>query len=1073
MAEASHFLKSIRGRGKGLPPGFSYEHTPGQFGLDTLISQPQIDEARMMVVIPFADGKHRDGVGDLLEVGGIELSRHKVNPIALYDHGKSVTLPIGMAEDPDTRAYTVRIDQAARGADAPTFFYQGKGMSGVSREDEYHHAVFCGQLFDLMAQRYVRGGSIGYTVIAARELPADYESGTPKGLHLLSVKMLELSAVVLPANQDTVAKSLADYRAKLSDTARQILSMRLVMGKPLSSHLVKSLTPFVQDTRTFTGYRGKAVSPDDRAVRDTLIDSLKNVLKEVEVGPDYQRLFWHPGEQCAWWESFDGDDENQVRRIAETLEKVPGVKKVRVESESSPKGTGWVQLYPVPKYATKALPPSPIPSSRKALAAIRKKYRPVKRLRRTLKKGVPGSAVLYVSKKDLETVKSKAHGMGMKLTWLADSPHGVKVKLTGTDEGIDSLARDYAIPVAKRMRTKAMPEDDKAFMGVGDTTVVGRRVGGRGSRARRNRQVLDTVNSAGSSGQPRAGAGAGPDPAPAPASVAPPRKPGSTDPKPVRSVAHTDPPRAGGSDPAPAGVRREDKSMENPMEDPGIDKITDQGDRDGTGSDINEEPYEAQVYRRMHEDHSLLMHDYDDLMKRSVHEPTRNRLTAQLEHHAQHLDELEKEFPEHFPDLPGLSEADEDAETEGGESLDDADEVTDAPAESPDELEAEESAPPDDAATPSSSGNREEEEPSPEEAFEASTKSLREKYKKGAKCSSCSGKEKKIKGKRGKEFNSPEHQRMRRENVRADSRARAAGRAPIPSHAPIEGEEHPPTSGGPIGSHAPDDDHGGAPIPRRKALQDHETGPYGEAADFLGQLSQPDSLFDEEERMKSYHYHKTLEGMADLEDVAEDDELDGDTEAGEMDRADVGGQGEYREKAQVNPVNRPVSPETIKRDRDVEHKLPGRIRQYGERMQNRPGDKPAADAQHSQTGQKSVRGVARDASRFMGRLYKEMNFGDPHREECGMHAASMKEFMPDPDSESAPEGDETAQDAPGDMIDQDDQDAIDQMGTDGAGQEEPSDEEMKALSKVLTEQAKQIKELTRTVAPLINAYRRP
>lgn len=241
-------MELLKARGKDLPrEKYAYElSTPGQYGMDIIVSaEPEVDETTMSFVLPFASGVRRDGVGDLLEVGGIDCSRHRLNPIALFDHGKHLQLPIGLCEYPDTKQYTIAIDPVAKNATARVFVYQGKSgvsalkVSGTDGTTPYDHALFCEQLFDLWAKKYIRAGSIGYQVKAARELSPDYETGTPKGLHLLSVLMLEASAVVLPANADTVAKCL---------------SLASVCGKPLSPYLVKSLQPYAPEKKAMLGW---------------------------------------------------------------------------------------------------------------------------------------------------------------------------------------------------------------------------------------------------------------------------------------------------------------------------------------------------------------------------------------------------------------------------------------------------------------------------------------------------------------------------------------------------------------------------------------------------------------------------------------------------------------------------------------------------------------------------------------------------------------------------------------------------------------------------------------------------
>lgn len=205
------------------------------YGVDVVFPDTlTIDEARMCVAVPFADGNRRDGVGDLLEVTGIRTERHRQNPISLFDHGKHYQLPVALCEDPETGAYTVTIDPVAKTATATMFFYQGKGGQ-LTREHKDAHCLFCEQLFHLVAQKFIRAGSIGYRIIKAYDLAPNYDTGQLKGQHLLETELLEASVVVLPANQDTVRKALA---------------LPSVCGKPLSPYLIKSLQPYVAEKAT-------------------------------------------------------------------------------------------------------------------------------------------------------------------------------------------------------------------------------------------------------------------------------------------------------------------------------------------------------------------------------------------------------------------------------------------------------------------------------------------------------------------------------------------------------------------------------------------------------------------------------------------------------------------------------------------------------------------------------------------------------------------------------------------------------------------------------------------------------
>jgi septal ring factor EnvC (AmiA/AmiB activator) len=61
--------------------------------------------------------------------------------------------------------------------------------------------------------------------------------------------------------------------------------------------------------------------------------------------------------------------------------------------------------------------------------------------------------------------------------------------------------------------------------------------------------------------------------------------------------------------------------------------------------------------------------------------------------------------------------------------------------------------------------------------------------------------------------------------------------------------------------------HNGIEAMDQKGLEDYEMSKVGEAAQFANELATSDAL-DEEKRMKAFHYHKTLEGMGQIEDLA-------------------------------------------------------------------------------------------------------------------------------------------------------------------------------------------------------------
>ncbi len=89
-----------------LQPAGVFDSSDRGVAIDTVIPTARMKAKDEFDAI-WSDG---DGVGDLLEVGGIETSRHKLNPIVMYDHAKAVVLPIATSQDPQSGDYGVHID---------------------------------------------------------------------------------------------------------------------------------------------------------------------------------------------------------------------------------------------------------------------------------------------------------------------------------------------------------------------------------------------------------------------------------------------------------------------------------------------------------------------------------------------------------------------------------------------------------------------------------------------------------------------------------------------------------------------------------------------------------------------------------------------------------------------------------------------------------------------------------------------------------------------------------------------------------------------------------------------------
>lgn len=219
-------------------------------GVDFL-NDAAIDESEMSMTICFADGNDRDGVGDLTEVTGINTSRHRIIPSVLFDHGKEISIPIAIAEEPGTGRYTCHIDGVAKKGAVRAYFYQGglkhqsvqweetesvlnpNGVPILARDNgrEYDHSVECNQLFDLVCKKFLRGGSFGYQIIEAYNLQPDYRKGHISGLHLVKTLMLEVSLVVMPCNMSTAVQS--------KELCREILG-KSWCGKELHPRLKKT-----------------------------------------------------------------------------------------------------------------------------------------------------------------------------------------------------------------------------------------------------------------------------------------------------------------------------------------------------------------------------------------------------------------------------------------------------------------------------------------------------------------------------------------------------------------------------------------------------------------------------------------------------------------------------------------------------------------------------------------------------------------------------------------------------------------------------------------------------------------
>lgn len=87
--------------------------------------------------------------------------------------------------------------------------------------------------------------------------------------------------------------------------------------------------------------------------KDTISD-LFDFMKTIKGCGDYSLGYWNEDQKTAWWSMADSDGADPYttsKEIKDGLMAVPGVKKVIVESESSPDSddSEWEQIFPCPK----------------------------------------------------------------------------------------------------------------------------------------------------------------------------------------------------------------------------------------------------------------------------------------------------------------------------------------------------------------------------------------------------------------------------------------------------------------------------------------------------------------------------------------------------------------------------------------------------------------------------------------------------------------------------------------------------------------------------------------------------
>lgn len=150
-----------------------------------------------------------------------------------------------------------------------------------------------------------------------------------------------------------------------------------------------------------------------------------------------------------------------------------------------------------------------------------------------------------------------------------------------------------------------------------------------------------------------------------------------------------------------------------------------------------------------------------------------------------------------------------------------------------------------------------------------------------------------------------------------------------------------------------------------KGLDSRELGMVTEAAGHAKNLSGMENL-DEEARMKSFHYHKTLEGMAQLDDLAEG-------------KSEFVGDSEFWQEEAAETEHKDLPPGEIAAD-----------------MPN-PGDVPG---QPTSKNLHPHRQACKDASVFFGDVARTKDWGETHRQDAQAVAKALEEISASPSSDA-------------------------------------------------------------------------
>jgi hypothetical protein len=444
-------------------------------------------------------------------------------------------------------------------------------------------------------------------------------------------------------------------------------------------------------------------------------------------------------------------------------------------------------------------------------------------------------------------------------------------------------------------------------------------------------------------------------------------------------------------------------------------------------SDESNWPYGAQVMKRLLDDHKQLLQDYDEMHGPLEHPELKKMIQKKLETIAGELDDWEAAIGKHYPDLSGsiIGEVGHKEMDEEVEETDEFDDLGDEFEEVEEDVELDDKDldTMDDDGVPADSDP--EPEPTAEEALEGmQTKRLRRIPRKVTvrRKSLEEDEEEKSLFRRRKDL---EEEEFIEEGKRLRSRRKSAclcGKEPCECDEKGLRRRRKDFEEEMIGMDEPIND-----LPEPKGLDSRELGMVTEAAGHAKNLSGMENL-DEEARMKSFHYHKTLEGMAQLDDLAEG-------------KSEFVGDSEFWQEEAAETEHKDLPPGEIAAD-----------------MPN-PGDVPG---QPTSKNLHPHRQACKDASVFFGDVARTKDWGETHRQDAQAVAKALEEISASPSSDAPPPPEDEGFEV-GEMGEKARRKGMKTHGWHkNADRDEVVDEETKkALKKTLQEQQKQLRELHR------------